>query len=68
MKLNQGQIERVLRFAFGMVLLAWGFTSVESGFNMLALMVVGIVLMATGLIAYCPVWHMLGISTRRGSK
>lgn len=68
MKLNQGQIERVLRFAFGMVLLALGFTSVESGFNMLALMVVGIVLMATGLIAYCPVWHMLGISTRRGSK
>lgn len=68
MKLNQGQIERVLRFAFGMVLLVWGFTSVESGFNMLALMVVGIVLMATGLIAYCPVWHMLGISTRRGSK
>jgi hypothetical protein len=36
----------------------------EYGWLSWVLMAGGVVLVGTGLIAYCPVWHLLGISTR----
>lgn len=65
MMTNQATWERILRIAAGAIALGLGyFGSGLPTYGSLLLMGVGIVLIATGLVAYCPVWHMLGISTK----
>ena len=69
MKTNQGLVERIIRVTLGAALVAVGyFTGGETSYLSIVLMAMGIILIITGLIAYCPVWHMLGISTRAGLR
>ena len=69
MKMNQGLIERMIRVTLGAALVAGGyFTGSATSYLSIALMAMGIILIITGLVAYCPVWHMLGISTRPGMR
>jgi hypothetical protein len=58
MKVNVGGIDRLLRIVVGAILVAlavmgtigpWGY--------------VGVVLLATGLLRFCPVYPLLGINT-----
>jgi len=58
MKFNVGGIDRVLRIIVGALLVAlaamgtigvWGY--------------IGVVLLATGLVRFCPVYPLLGINT-----
>jgi hypothetical protein len=66
MKTNQASWERVLRVVAGAAALAGGyFYTGGPVYASVALMAVGAVLVVTGLVAYCPAWHLLGISTRR---
>ena len=61
-KTNEGSIDRVLRIALGLVLLAlWGFTTIGGSWH--AAFLIGIVPLATGLIGSCPLYSILGIST-----
>lgn len=65
MMTNQATWERIVRIAAGAIALGLGyFGGGLPTYASLLLMGVGIVLIATGLVAYCPVWHMLGISTK----
>ncbi len=62
---NQANWERIVRVGVGLALLAFGYlTAALPSYGRLALMAVGIILIITGLMAYCPVWHLLGISTK----
>jgi len=63
MKANVGGIDRKLRIAIGVAILAWGAYTWQStgSFNLWAL--IGIVPLFTGLIGWCPPYAMFGISS-----
>lgn len=62
---NVGSADRLIRFIVGGLLAAWGLfgAGVSSGLGILAL-VVGVVLIATGVLNFCPLFKLLGINSR----
>jgi hypothetical protein len=58
MKTNIGGIDKILRIIAGLALIAW---VLFAGGPVWAW--VGVVLLATGLINFCPVYTLLGINT-----
>lgn len=59
-KTNEGTIDRVLRIAVGLGLIAIVFVGPRTPWGWL-----GIVPLATGLLGSCPLYSVLGISTCR---
>jgi hypothetical protein len=57
MKSNVGGIDKILRIVTGIALIAWALT----GGPVWAW--IGIVPLATGLMGWCPLYPMLGLST-----
>ena len=57
MKANVGGIDKVLRIVAGLALIAWA----VMGGPVWAW--IGVVLLATGLMGWCPAYPLLGIST-----
>jgi uncharacterized membrane protein len=68
MKRNLGTIERIIRFILGAALLLGGLLMLGglSG-NIIGIVasVVGIILIATAAISWCPIWQALGINTHK---
>jgi hypothetical protein len=62
MKLNVGGIDRVLRILAGIVLIALAATSVIGPWGW-----IGLVLLLTGAVSFCPVYTLLGFSTSKKS-
>lgn len=64
MKLNVGGIDRILRIAVGLVLIALAATGTVGWWGWL-----GIVPLATGVVGWCPPYAMLGFNTcgRKGA-
>ena len=60
MKLNLSTVDRILRVAFGLALVGYFLTT---PFKLVAL--VGVILVVTGLVGWCPIYRMLRVSTRR---
>lgn len=58
MKPNEGTIDRVLRVVVGLGILSLAFVGPQTPWGY-----VGLVPLATGLIGFCPLYAMLGIST-----
>lgn len=59
---NQSDIERVIRGIVGLVLLI--LTIFIGGVLQIVLAVVGAILLATGIIGFCPLYKVLGRNTR----
>lgn len=66
-KINVGSMDRIVRVALGLLLLAAGlFWPYVQSFGMAAsvgVVVVGLVLAATGALRFCPAYRVLGLST-----
>jgi uncharacterized membrane protein HdeD (DUF308 family) len=62
MKLNESNTDRIIRAVAGVVLLYLGF-GVLSGALAIVVDVVGVVLLLTGAIGFCPLYAMLKLST-----
>jgi hypothetical protein len=63
MKANVGGIDKVLRGVLGVVLLAAGFLAgIAAPWNYVA-MGVGVVMLATSLLSFCPLYSILGLNT-----
>ena len=67
MKHNVGSSDKTLRIIIGVVLISLAFfmpltTGVWLG------VIVGIILLATGLISWCPLYRLLGINTCATAK
>jgi hypothetical protein len=60
---NVGNIDRILRIVIGIVLAVLYFKGTVAGGAGVALLVVGIVLIVTALIKWCPIWKVLGVNT-----
>jgi hypothetical protein len=58
MQKNEGTVDRVLRVIAGLVLLSLVFIGPQSLWGL-----VGIVPLATGLLGFCPLYKLLGLST-----
>ena len=65
MKINEGNTDRILRVVGGVSLAALGFGGVIAGGLGRGIGVVGIVLVLTGAIGFCPLYALFGISTCR---
>jgi hypothetical protein len=62
MKLNVGGIDRILRIVVGLALVAWA----VMGGPVWAW--IGVVPLGTGLIGFCPLYPILGMSTCPAKK
>ena len=58
MKFNVGGIDRILRIVVGLVLIALAATGTVGWWGWL-----GVVPLATGLLRFCPLYPLLGISS-----
>jgi hypothetical protein len=59
---NEGTIDRALRVAVGVALIVWFFLDQGQGFWHYAKLI-GAVPILTGLIGWCPLYAILGVST-----
>ena len=60
---NQGNIERVGRVALGAALIYLSFAGPKTAWDLL-----GLVLLVTGLLGWCPLYQLFGVSTCPPSK
>jgi len=58
MKVNVGNIDRILRITAGVILVTLAATGIFSPWGW-----AGIILLITGIVKYCPVYGMLGMSS-----
>jgi hypothetical protein len=58
MKINENTLDRVLRIIVGLALISLVFVGPKTPWGW-----IGILLLVTGLIGFCPVYQFLGIST-----
>lgn len=61
MNRNEGTADRVIRIALGLVLGIWSLVGFPSLWGLL--LVLGIVLIGTGVAGWCPAYHLVGIRT-----
>ena len=57
-RLNVGNLDRLVRLLLGLLLVGLAATSVTGAWGY-----IGIVLMLTGVAAYCPFYALVGVST-----
>ena len=64
---NVGKIDRALRIVLGIVLLACPFVSgaalFESSTATAIFVIVGLVMLATSAMKFCPIYRLLGVQT-----
>ena len=65
MKKNVGQIDRILRVALAILVGILYFTGVISGTWAIILGILAVVLLVTGLVGTCPLYMLLGTSTKK---
>lgn len=63
MKLNMGVIDRVIRILIVLTIGVLYFTNIISGTLALILGIVAVIFLLTSLIGWCPIYHVLGISS-----
>jgi hypothetical protein len=62
---NLSNLDRSIRIVLGLLMLAFGWGGLATGVWRIGLEIFGWVPLATGLAGWCPVYALLGISTRR---
>ncbi len=62
MKLNVGSADKIARIVLGVVIIALGFYF-KSWWG-----VVGIIPLLTGILNFCPAYHLIGVSTKTKVK
>jgi hypothetical protein len=63
MKKNLGNLDRVLRIGFFVLVAILFFTKVISGTSGIILLVAGIILALTSVVSFCPIYWALGWRT-----
>ena len=63
MKTNESNVDRIIRFVIAIAALLGGLAT--SGILSIVLWVVSVVMLVTSLIGWCPLYRLLGFSTKR---
>ena len=66
MKNNVGSIDRGVRIVVGLLLVGAGV--LLSGILQILAVIVGVVLVLTSFVGYCPIYGVLGMSTAKASE
>ena len=64
MKINESNLDRIIRVVLGVVLLILGLTNVVTGGLGVAAIVIGVLSLITGLVGFCPMYALLKIHTK----
>ncbi len=62
---NESIVDRVIRFVLGAVLVYAWYAVLVTGVLATVALVLGVVLVLTGLIGWCPLYSLFGMSTRQ---
>ena len=65
MKKNESKLDRIIRIFAGVILLALYFAGTVSGTLGIVFIVVGALLLVTGLVGYCPLYGLLKLTTNK---
>lgn len=65
MKINESNLDRAVRVAFGLVLLILYFTNVVSGTLGIVFLVLAALALLTGIVGFCPLYALLKINTNK---
>jgi len=65
MKSNVGSADRVVRIILAAVILALYMAKIFTGTLAIVLLAVAAILLLTSFISFCPIWHILGINTKK---
>lgn len=65
MKCNVGGWDRRLRIVIGAVLIVLGLAGTVSGTGAIVAYVIGAIALLTGIVGFCGLYTILGISTRK---
>jgi hypothetical protein len=68
MKKNMSSMDGIVRIALAVVFAILYFTDIVTGTLGIVLLVVGIVFLLTAMLNYCPIYGILGLSTRKKEK
>ena len=63
MKTNIGTIDRLLRFAIAVIIVALYTENIISGTFGIIMLVLATVLMFTSAVSFCPLYTLLGVNT-----
>lgn len=63
MKRNEGTADRIVRTVLGIGAVAWAASLGWTTTGALVLLALAVVLLATAAIGFCPLYHVLGVST-----
>lgn len=63
MKTNVGSVDKALRIVLAIVASVLYFTGVVSGLAGYVVLVLGAILLLTGLVNFCPFYRLIGAST-----
>ena len=62
---NESTVDRIIRVVLGIVLVYLGLGGMTAGTLAVILAIVGVVLLITGIIGWCPLYAVLGLRTNR---
>lgn len=65
MKTNIGTIDKSIRVVLASLIIVLYFTNVIAGTLAAILFIVAAILLITAFFNFCPIWHFLGISTKK---
>jgi len=65
MKTNESGLDRIIRAIVGIIFLALYFTGTVTGTLGIVLIVLGAVLLLTGIVGFCPLYALLKINTNK---
>lgn len=65
MKINESNLDRIIRVVLGVILLALYFTGSFSGAIGIVALVVGVIALLTGAVGVCPLYMLLKIRTNK---
>ncbi len=65
MSVNEASWDRVVRVILGVILLGLYFMGSVSGTAGIVALIVGIIMLVTGLLGFCPLYKVVGFSTKK---
>jgi hypothetical protein len=65
MKKNMGITDKIIRLLIAVVMMSLYFTNVITGLLGIVFIVISVVFLLTSLISFCPLYAILGISSKQ---
>jgi hypothetical protein len=64
---NETMVDRIVRVVVGALLIYAWYAMLVTGVMAIVALIIGIVLVITGLVGWCPLYSLFGIGTRQAT-